>query len=62
MKGECILFKFLKNVFKNKNHIYVDGMEIIIDKKKGKMKILTDSYLTEHQIKKLFEKYVLGEN
>ena len=56
------MFKFFKNLFRNKNHIYVDGMEIIIDKKKGRMKIITDSYLTEHQIKKLFERYVLGED
>lgn len=56
------MFKFFKNLFSNKNHIYIDGMEIIVDKKKGKMKILTDNYLTEKQIKKLFEKYVLGED
>ena len=56
------MFKFLKNLFRNRNHIRVDGMEIIVDKKKGRMKILTDTYLTEEQIKKLFEMYVLGEH
>ena len=58
------MFKFFKNLFKNKNKkkICVDGMEIYVDKNKGKMKIVTDAYLTERQIRILFEKYVLGEN
>lgn len=57
------MFKFLKNLFKDKNKkkIYVDDMEIIIDKKKGQMKVLTDTYLTEEQIVKLFRQYVLEE-
>ena len=58
------MFKFFKNLFKNKSKkkIYVEGMEIIVDKDKGKMKIITNACLTEQQIKKLFEKYVLGED
>lgn len=57
------MFKFFKNLFKNKDRqkIYVDGMEITIDKRKGQMKIVTNEMLTESQIKSLFEKYVLGE-
>lgn len=56
------MFKFFKNLFKNKNHIWLDGMEIIIDKRNGKMKVLSDKYLTESEIRELFEKYVIGEN
>lgn len=56
------MFKFFKNLFKNKNHICLEDMEIIIDKKNGKMKVLSDKYLTESEIRELFEKYVIGEN
>ena len=58
------MFKFFINLFKNKNKkkVVLSGMDIEIDKKKGTMIIKTSEKLTEHQIKKLFEKYVLGED
>ena len=58
------MFKFFINLFKNKNKkkVVLSGMDIEIDKKKGTMIIKTSEKLTEYQIKKLFEKYVLGED
>lgn len=56
------MFKFFMNLFKNKNKIKLEDMEIEINKKKGTMVIKTKRNLTEKQIKKLFEKYVLGED
>lgn len=56
------LFNIGKKKKDDKEHYYESNMEIIVDKKCGRMTIATDRRLSEEELEYYFRKYVWGED